>query len=160
MRRASVPLSRQGPDARVGAGDQGSPRRLRTVRRSIRFRGAVPQVCPRPLPVAGRSPRAAPAHPARTVRRVKWLTPGGLVASAVIGGAVFVGLGLSGFALLVTFFLSGSLLTQIAGGPGGRRNAVQVVANGGVAAVAALFGSWPIAAGALAAATADTWATE
>jgi uncharacterized protein (TIGR00297 family) len=35
-----------------------------------------------------------------------------------------------------------------------------VVANGGVAAAAALLGSWPALAGALAAATADTWATE
>jgi len=36
----------------------------------------------------------------------------------------------------------------------------QVLANGGVAAVAALLGSWTATAGALAAATADTWATE
>jgi uncharacterized protein (TIGR00297 family) len=35
-----------------------------------------------------------------------------------------------------------------------------VVANGGVAAAAALLGAWPAFAGALAAATADTWATE
>jgi uncharacterized protein (TIGR00297 family) len=41
-----------------------------------------------------------------------------------------------------------------------RRNARQVLANGGVAALAALAGSWPAFAGALAAATADTWATE
>jgi uncharacterized protein (TIGR00297 family) len=34
------------------------------------------------------------------------------------------------------------------------------VANGGIAALAALLGRWPEAAGALAAATADTWATE
>ena len=36
----------------------------------------------------------------------------------------------------------------------------QVVANGGVAALAALAGNWPAFAGSLAAATADTWATE
>ena len=34
------------------------------------------------------------------------------------------------------------------------------MANGGVAALAALFGNWPAFAGSLAAATADTWATE
>jgi uncharacterized protein (TIGR00297 family) len=34
------------------------------------------------------------------------------------------------------------------------------MANGGIAALAALLGRWPEAAGALAAAAADTWATE
>jgi uncharacterized protein (TIGR00297 family) len=58
--------------------------------------------------------------------------------------------------LLLAFFISGSLLTR----GGGQRTARQVVANGGVAALAALAGSWPAFAGALAAATADTWATE
>src|SRR5206468_12197817 len=43
---------------------------------------------------------------------------------------------------------------------GPRRTARQVVANGGVAAVAAVLGSWPAAAAAIAAAAADTWATE
>src|SRR5437879_12254683 len=52
------------------------------------------------------------------------------------------------------------MLTRWAGGTGGRRNARQVLANGGVAAAAALTGSWPAAAGAIAAAAADTWATE
>lgn len=62
--------------------------------------------------------------------------------------------------MLFAFFISGSLLTRLSSGHGGRRTARQVLANGGVTAVAALFGSWPAAAGALAAATADTWATE
>lgn len=57
-------------------------------------------------------------------------------------------------------FLSGSVFTHLATGRGGRRQARQVLANGGVAAVAALFGDFAVAAGALAAATADTWATE
>ena len=70
------------------------------------------------------------------------------------------GLGWRGAVLLFAFFISGSLLTQLATGRGGRRNARQVIANGGAAAVGALFGSWPAAAGALAAAAADTWATE
>ncbi len=91
---------------------------------------------------------------------MKWLTPAGVVASAAIGAAVLVRAGLPGFILLVTFFVTGSVLTQISGGSGGRRTARQVVANGGVAAAAALLGSWAGAAGAIAAATADTWATE
>ena len=88
---------------------------------------------------------------------MKWLTPGGLAAALAVGGAVAVGLGWRGAVLLLAFFVSGSMLTQADGRP---RNARQVVANGGAAAVAALFGWWNVAAGALASATADTWATE
>jgi uncharacterized protein (TIGR00297 family) len=91
---------------------------------------------------------------------VRWLTPDGLVAALGVGAAVWWGLGWRGAALLLAFFLSGSLLTQLATGRGGRRTARQVIANGGAAALAALLGSWPAAAGALAAAAADTWATE
>ena len=91
---------------------------------------------------------------------MKWLTPDGLVAALGVGVAVCWGLGWRGAALLLAFFLSGSLLTQLATGRGGRRTARQVIANGGAAALAALLGSWPAAAGALAAAAADTWATE
>lgn len=91
---------------------------------------------------------------------MKWLTGGGLAAALGVGTAVTVGLGWRGLVLLFAFFLSGSLLTQLSGGPGGQRTARQVLANGGVAAVAALMTAWPVAAGALAAATADTWATE
>jgi uncharacterized protein (TIGR00297 family) len=58
--------------------------------------------------------------------------------------------------LLLAFLVSGSLLTR----GGGRRTAAQVFANGGVAALAALLGSWPAFAGAIAAAASDTWATE
>jgi len=91
---------------------------------------------------------------------VKWLTADGVVASLAVGAAVTWGLGVGGLGLLATFFVTSSLLTQMAGGSGGQRTARQVMANGGAAAVAALFGSWAGAAGALAAATADTWATE
>ena len=91
---------------------------------------------------------------------MKWLTRGGVVAALAVGGATAWGLGWRGVVLLFAFFISGSLLTRLAGGHGGQRNYRQVLANGGVAALAGLFGSWPIAAGALAAATADTWATE
>ena len=91
---------------------------------------------------------------------MSWLTRDGLAASLAVGVAVTWGLGWPGLALLAAFFLSGSLLTRWASGTGGRRNARQVLANGGVAAAAALAGSWPAAAGAIATATADTWATE
>jgi uncharacterized protein (TIGR00297 family) len=93
---------------------------------------------------------------------VKWLTPDGLVAACAVGAGVTWGLGWQGLAVLAAFFLSGSLLTQLAerGGGGPSRSARQVLANGGVALIAALFGSWPAAAGAVAAAAADTWATE
>ena len=89
-----------------------------------------------------------------------WLTPDGLAAALGVGAAVWWGLGWRGAALLFAFFISGSVLTRVATGRGARRNARQVLANGGIAAVGALFGSWPAAAGALAAAAADTWATE
>ena len=91
---------------------------------------------------------------------MKWLTPGGLVAAAAVGAGVTWGLGWPGLALLVAFFLTGSILTQLAERRGPSRNARQVLANGGVALVAAWLGSWAGAAGAIAAAAADTWATE
>jgi uncharacterized protein (TIGR00297 family) len=87
---------------------------------------------------------------------VKWLTPAGAAAALAVGAATVWGVGWRGLLLLLAFFVSGSLLTR----GGGRRNARQVVANGGVAAAAALLGAWPAFAGAVAAATADTWATE
>ncbi len=89
-----------------------------------------------------------------------WLTPDGLAAAAAVGAAVYWGLGVRGAVLLLAFFISGSVLTRLATGGPARRTARQVAANGGVAAVAALFGAWPVTAGALAAAAADTWATE
>src|SRR6185503_19506702 len=65
------------------------------------------------------------------------------------------GLGWRGLLLLLAFFVSSTLLSKPT-----TRNAWQVLANGGVAALAALAGSWAAFAGALAAATSDTWASE
>ncbi len=63
--------------------------------------------------------------------------------------------------MLAAFFVSGSLLTP----GGGRRRPVQVLANGGPAALAALLAQVHAAfgaafVGAVAAAAADTWSTE
>jgi uncharacterized protein (TIGR00297 family) len=91
---------------------------------------------------------------------VRWLTRGGLIAACAVGAGTTWGLGWGGLALLAAFFLSGSLLTQFAERQGPRRTARQVLANGGVATVAALLGAWTAAGGAIAAAAADTWATE
>ena len=89
-----------------------------------------------------------------------WLTPAGVAAALLVGVAVWWGLGWAGLVPLFAFLLSGSVLTRVATGRGAARRARQVLANGGVTAAAALVGSWPAAMGALAAATADTWATE
>ncbi len=90
-----------------------------------------------------------------------FLSRGGTLAALAVGAAVTLGAGWRALAVLLAFFLSASLLTP----GGGRRRAVQVLANGGVAAVAALLSiqqpAWRLAfVGALAAAAADTWATE
>ena len=90
-----------------------------------------------------------------------WLSPRGAGAAALVGGAVLAGAGWRGFVLLLVFFVSSSALTR----GGGRRTPVQVWANGGVAAAAALLSlAAPVGAlacaGALSAATADTWSTE
>lgn len=90
---------------------------------------------------------------------MRWLTGRGATAALAVGLATIWGLGWRGFVLLLAFFVSSSLLTTAAKG-GRRRNERQVLANGGVAALAAFAGSWIVFAGALAAATADTWATE
>lgn len=89
-----------------------------------------------------------------------WLTPGGAAAALLVGAAVWWGLGWAGLVPLFAFLLSGSLLTRLATGRSAARGARQVLANGGVTAVAALLGSWVAGVGALAAAAADTWATE
>lgn len=89
-----------------------------------------------------------------------WLTRAGVAAALVVGAAVWWGLGWTGLVPLFAFLLSGSFFTRLATGRGAARGARQVLANGAVTALAALLGSWPAAIGGLAAATADTWATE
>ncbi len=101
------------------------------------------------------------------------LSAGGALAASVVGAATFGFGGLPAGAALVAFFVSGSWLSrraavagEVASAKGHRRDALQVVANGGVAALAAVasglgFGLADGAVlGALAAAAADTWASE
>ncbi|MBM3152178.1 MAG: DUF92 domain-containing protein [Chloroflexi bacterium] len=106
------------------------------------------------------------------------LSRSGGLAAALIGTMVF---GLGGWQwaiLLLAFFITSSLLTRAFKkrkstleekfAKGGKRDAGQVLANGGVAAICAALGgafpaaswTWWLFAAALAAVNADTWATE
>ena len=99
------------------------------------------------------------------------LTGGGAAAGWLVGTLVLVGTGWAGGAVLAAFFVSSSVLGQLAPAPAGldpkgeRRDHRQVAANGGPAAAGALLGLWQpslglwIVTGSLAAAAADTWAT-
>lgn len=105
------------------------------------------------------------------------LTAGGAAGAVVVGTAVFGVGGVAWGVLLVVFFVTSSLLTKWRAGvkaraasefeKGGRRDLGQVLANGGVPTALALlavlrpgFDVFPLLIGALAVATADTWATE
>jgi len=109
-------------------------------------------------------------------RRAHALTTGGAAAAFVVG-TLTVASGSAGFALvLLAFFVPSVLLSRYGrarkraltdAGKAGPRDAMQVVANGGVATACALAWAtthdvrWAFAfAGAYAAAAADTWATE
>lgn len=112
--------------------------------------------------------------------RARALNPTGAVAATVVGGAVLAFGGLSWALTLVAFFVVASALSRFRraakderlGGLGTiadprGRNARQVLANGGWAVLAALGAAWapgrlwpPVFFGSLAAAAADTWATE
>jgi uncharacterized protein (TIGR00297 family) len=97
--------------------------------------------------------------------RAGWLTPGAALAATAVGAAVGAGGGIPGLACLAMFFVSSSLLSgrDVAGS---RRGAVQVLANGWAAAAGGLLtavaptAGWGLMVGGLAAAQADTWATE
>lgn len=94
---------------------------------------------------------------------MRWLSPGGAAAAALVGAAVATGLGIRGLVLLLAFFVPASLITATHGRDPREargRTARQVIANGGIAAVAGLLGWSTAVAGAIAAAGADTWATE
>jgi len=109
-------------------------------------------------------------------RKARALSLSGAVAAACVGWAVFGFAGGRGAIALLLFFVSSSLLSRVGKKrkaallyeKGGERDALQVLANGGVAALCAVavpFAApylWAVAAflGALASANADTWATE
>ena len=108
--------------------------------------------------------------------RLGALNPSGAWTAALVGTLLVAEGGWTWFFLMGTFFATASVLTRLdlAGGRSPRRSADlggrrwdQVVANGGIAVLAALAHGiigWPAAfgaaAGAIAAATADTWGTE
>ena len=119
---------------------------------------------------------AASACAALIAARLGALTRSGTWAATAAGAMLFAGGGWAFVAVVGAFFVSSSILTH--GEPRSLKQAThsldragrgwdQVAANGGVAALAACargLTGWPVAlaaaAGAIAAATADTWGTE
>lgn len=108
--------------------------------------------------------------------RLRALTISGMVAATVVGGSIAAAAGWWPGVVLVTFFVTASALSRLSSrtatvvqqARGKRRDAVQVVANGGIpAALAAISavvdqpGPWLVASlAAIAGATSDTWGTE
>jgi uncharacterized protein (TIGR00297 family) len=98
------------------------------------------------------------------------LTLDGAVAAAGVGAIVFAKGGARGAAALLAFFVSSSALSRLgqrrkqqstlAQAKGAQRDAWQVLANGGFAALSIAAGKPRAFVGALATAGADTWATE
>lgn len=105
------------------------------------------------------------------------LTVAGALAATLVGAAAMIG-GVRWVVMLLFFFASSNALSRWRGRErdrlvgsfiekGGRRDAWQVMANGGVFAIAAILATiadeftWQaVGIGAIAAATADTWSTE
>jgi len=105
--------------------------------------------------------------------RLRALTPTGAATAVLVGTAILGTTGWAGFAALAAFFAGGSAISRLApdlaaqrfDAKGTERDAWQVLANGGPAALGALLelavpgaGLWLVTAS-LAAASADTWAT-
>ena len=97
------------------------------------------------------------------------LRPSGAAAATLVGTVVLTAAGWAGGAVLMAFFLPASVISRWWPAPASaldpkddRRDAWQVLANGGIPALVVAFGGPPavmaFAAG-LAAAAADTWAT-
>ncbi|MEO7087092.1 MAG: DUF92 domain-containing protein [Gemmatimonadaceae bacterium] len=119
----------------------------------------------------------AAACVAFAAKRAGSLSRSGALAAIVVG-TLAVAVGWDWGALLLAYFVSSSVLSRVGRGTkerrtasivekGGARDAIQVLANGGVfAGAAAAMLERPdirwvaVAAGALAASAADTWATE
>jgi uncharacterized protein (TIGR00297 family) len=104
-----------------------------------------------------------------TAYKLRMLSFSGMIAAVVTGSIVFGFGGISAAVLLVTFFLSGSLLSKLNRKHGDARNWKQVLCNGIVPSVAVIIivlrpdlreEITLLFLGALATATADTWATE
>lgn len=109
---------------------------------------------------------------------LKALSPGGAVAATLLGSLVFGLGGLDWALVLIAFFVSSSALSRLAKrrksdlqavfSKGGRRDAAQVLANGGISGAIVLMHAvfpgqavlWAAFIGVLAAVNADTWATE
>jgi uncharacterized protein (TIGR00297 family) len=98
-----------------------------------------------------------------------------MVAAAIVGALVWIFAGWQAVLVLLAFFVPSTAISRLGRarkrelvdiGKHGPRDAMQVLANGGVATVAAVLSHWfgaPLLAafaGAFAAASADTWATE
>lgn len=110
--------------------------------------------------------------------RANSLSASGAIAAAICGGLIFGFGGLPWAALLLTFFITSSVLSKAFAkrkalvsekfSKGSQRDWGQVLANGGIGAILAIVYAiwpdqswiWPAYVGSMAAVTADTWATE
>jgi uncharacterized protein (TIGR00297 family) len=100
--------------------------------------------------------------------RVRALTLSGAIAAACVGFCHLAFGGWLGAGALLAFFGTSTALSKLGKRKkdalgfekSGQRDAWQVLANGGVAALCAVLGQPEAMLGALAAANADTWATE
>jgi len=101
--------------------------------------------------------------------KLRMLSLSGMIAATFVGGIIFAFGGISASVLLLTFFISGSLLGRLNKSKGERRNWKQVLCNGVIPAIAVIIISFRhdlreevslLFLGSIATATADTWATE